>query len=267
MWSVQLSERRKQQSFFLIWLAALNISFMLGRNQNKFLQSCPVVVRFAEGLDAALYLQCLRSCNRGGSEDQSINTTAEGGALQHPLATVRIKTMFRNVQFHLVLSLNSSGEGSWIRHFHSTIAWFKTAHETNDLWWTTSMQRNLCNHGIIRRFGHSQNVSWYVQEAKSGCVDIRLYKIIPRNSQLGARMHFYTASVMCLRRRWWRWSPSAKQVLAQFVHELINSHLITTVLQKCLTSAGHLLCCSCTCDLVTGCNTKSDTSAQPALCF
>lgn len=99
------------------------------------------------------------------------------------------------------------------------------------------------------------------------CVDIRLYKIIPRNSQLGARMHFYTASVMCRRWWWWRWSPSAKQVLAQFVHELINSHLITTVLQKCLTSAGHLLCCSCTCDLVTGCNTKSDTSAQPALCF
>lgn len=172
MWSVQLSERRKQQSFFLFWLAALNISFMSGAKPEPILQSCPVVARYAEELDAALaiYIQCLRSCNRGVSEDQSINTTAEGGALQHPLATVRIKTRFRNVPFHLVLSLDSSGEGSWIRHFHSTIAWFKTAHETSDLWWTTSMQRHLCNHGIIRRFGHSQNVSWYFQEAKSGSV-------------------------------------------------------------------------------------------------
>lgn len=155
--------KKKTTKFPFVLIGSLEYFLHVGAKPEQILQSCPVVARYAEELDAALaiYIQCLRSCNRGVSEDQSINTTAEGGALQHPLATGRIKTMFRKVQFYLVLSLNWSGEGSWIRHFHSTIAWFKTAHETSDLWWTTSMQRNLCNHGIIRRFGHSQNVSWY----------------------------------------------------------------------------------------------------------
>lgn len=105
----QCNSVKEENNFLFVLIGSLEYFLHVGAKPEQILQSCLVVVRYAEELDTALaiYIQCLWSCNRGVSEDQSINTIAEGGALQHPLATVRIKTMFRNVQFLLVLSLNS----------------------------------------------------------------------------------------------------------------------------------------------------------------
>lgn len=176
MWSVWLSDRRKQQTkCIFVLIGSLEYFLHVGVKPEQILQSCPVVARFAEELDAALaiYIQHLLSCNRtfwGSIYELNSRGRRGGRSTATPNATGRIKTteMFSFVLYWVLKK--ESREGSWIRHFHSTIAWFKTALEMSDLWWTTSMQRNICNHGIIRRFGHSQNVSWYVQEAKSGSV-------------------------------------------------------------------------------------------------
>lgn len=61
---------------------------------------------------------------------------------------------------HLVLSpyIFSFGEGGGIlnKAFRSTIAWFKSAPETRWLAMGATVQRNVRNRSIIRRFGHSQ---------------------------------------------------------------------------------------------------------------
>lgn len=64
MWSVRLSDRRKQ--FIFVLIGSFEYFLHVGVKPEQILQSCPVVARYAEELDAALaiYIQHLLSCNR-----------------------------------------------------------------------------------------------------------------------------------------------------------------------------------------------------------
>lgn len=107
-----------------------------------------------------------------------------------------------NARPHLVLSLNilkKSGGRILNKAFLSLLLDSRLALETRWFAMGTTIQGNVCNHGIVRRFGHSQNVA-YVQVGNKPNLNLwillfwremceyykTLYKIISKGTQLGA---------------------------------------------------------------------------------
>lgn len=160
----------------------------------------------------------------------------------------------------------------WNKAFLSRLLDSKTAVETRWPVMGTIMQGNVCNHGIVRRFGHSQDVA-YVQVGKRSNLnlwillfwkgDVGIVRLGTRSvfkvDILGSHTHnFHTGS---LRNMLTFSSPVSERWLS--AHSLhfnsLNSRLIVTVPASIQTwhqlliwgkrvkpPRFNLLCCSCT---------------------
>lgn len=148
------------------WKKSSYVNFPTGVKEIKktHLQSLPrSMARYGGKLDAGV-----SDLQTASAELMSVTGEFWGGIYQHDSRGRKHlrhcnrweqngKDMLGFILYWVLIYYKNTGGSFLNKAFHSTIAWFKTALETR--WFVTGnnhTQRNVCNHCIVRRFGHSQ---------------------------------------------------------------------------------------------------------------